>query len=170
MEKILRGVSICQQQGYELCWAACLEMIFPYFDVKNKIGQNELVARKFGLAQSNDVVDTRTGKIKPMYDKAVMADDIIVLGAAFGYCIENIVDKNTYWATLKAEINENRPLIANIGFHYVVVVGYSEDAEGAYFMYNDPKQAVFRKKRFQNGGNINMDDELLTIKKEIPSC
>ena len=25
MEKILRGVSLSQQQGYELCWAACLE-------------------------------------------------------------------------------------------------------------------------------------------------
>ena len=170
MEKILRGVSSSQQQGYELCWVACLEMVFSYFDIENKIGQNELIARKYGLAHSKDVVDTQSGKIKPMYDKAVTAEDISTLSFTFGYCIENIVDKNKYWETLKSEINENRPLIANIGFHYVVVVGYSEDAESAYFMYNDPKQAVFRKKRFRNGENINMDDELLTIKKEIPSC
>lgn len=172
MEKILQGVPIYKQQGYELCWAACLEMVFNFFtplpkisgSAISKITQYELISYRYGLVGCHDIVDTQTGKIKSIYDKAALADDLIRLGLAYGYSVENRLDVDKYWEILKSEINENRPLIANIGFHYVVIVGFLENEEDAYFFYNDPKKDFLSKKKFRNeheGINI---EELLTIK------
>jgi ABC-type bacteriocin/lantibiotic exporter with double-glycine peptidase domain len=164
MEKILRGVPILKQQGYELCWAACLEMIFCYFNPHNKIAQFEIVARQYGLSNISDVLNAETGKIKPIYNKSIIADEIIKICHSFSYYIERIFDVQTYWATIKSEIMQNRPLIANIGFHYVVVVGFSENTEGDYFFYNDPKKDTLCKKQFIKNDTIQIDDDLLIIK------
>ncbi len=163
MKKTLNDIKTAPQEGYNLCWAACLEMVIHYFHPSKGIKQREIVAKMYGLENSDDAIDAQTKKYKPMYDKAVTANEIINLSYAFGYCIENKTDESTFWNTIKAEITANRPLIANTGFHYVVISGFSEDAEGMYFIYHDPKKDKEHIKKFKKNGQIMIHDELLTV-------
>jgi hypothetical protein len=163
MKKTLNGIKPTKQEGYELCWAACLEMVLHYFYPEKDIKQREIVAKMYGLDNSNDVLDVQTQKYKPMYNKAATADEIINLTYAFECQIEKKTDETSFWDTIKTEITENRPLIANIGFHYVVIWGFSEELEGNYFIYNDPKKDTYSTKKIRNNGQITIQDELLTV-------
>lgn len=163
MEKILNGVKNVKQEGYNLCWAACLEMMVGYHNPKKPTNQQDIVAQKFGLTNSNALFDNPTKRYKPKYDQAASADEIIKWAIEFNCSSKQITDKRRYWKTIKTEINENRPLIANLGFHYVVVVGYERNAEGLFFIYNDPKKDYPSRKKFIEVNHITIHDELLTI-------
>jgi ABC-type bacteriocin/lantibiotic exporter with double-glycine peptidase domain len=163
VEKRLSDVKIAKQEGYNLCWAACLEMVLAYFYPEAHIKQCDIVAQMFGLKTREEVMNAETKRYKPNFDQAATADEIIKLGYALDCSIKKITDANLYWATIKIEIDANRPLIANVGFHYVIVWGYLENEDGKYFILNDPKKDTAVTKNFELDGHITIYDELLTV-------
>ena len=166
--QILWRVKMFEQQGYNWCWAACLQMILKYYQPKSVIKQCQIVARKYGETDCNKVFDKINKWAKAEFDKALTQNgDWVNLLQSYNYTIISVQDKKEYWKTITQAIDNQHPIVANMGFHYVVIFGYWEDVStGKYFIYNNPKNSGFSIKKFESCGAIQIEEELLLIKQD----
>lgn len=165
MEKntILRGVKRYNQVSHNLCWAACLQTIIHFHQPDVFIDQYQIVAKKFAQQKKQDVFDEKTGLIKPAFDRALSKAELVALVADYDFKIDTVSDKAQYWHIITQEINNNRPLIANTGFHYVVILGYNQSEIGEYIICHNPKHLDIRIEKFVSCGKMKIDSDLLLI-------
>jgi hypothetical protein len=165
-KNILWDVPFRNQLGDQWCWAACMQMVFNYYEPDKAIQQCTIVAKHLSKTMNKtltctDVFDKNTQSAKNDFD---ITTDLMLLNFN-KYTIKGLTETKLYWQTIKREIDSGRPLIANQTSHYIVIFGYIDDKQGEYFIFHNPgpDNHGFGIRKFASCEKINIEAELLCI-------